>query len=90
MKIMMRVHFSGVGVEAAAGETIDLPDAEAIRMIDKGRAVPASAVPIERAIQPPPAEVRTAATPEAVKADAPVEPEAPKHAGKHKSKGKRG
>lgn len=47
MKIKMLVSFAGAGFSASPGDEIDRPDAEAIRLVQKGYAVPVSGTAIE-------------------------------------------
>ncbi len=61
MKIKMRVHFAGAGFSAAPGDEIDRPNDEAIRLINKGYAVPLGAMPVETAVRVPVVESREAA-----------------------------
>lgn len=60
MKIKMRVHFAGPDFSAAPGDEIEREDSEAIRLIDKGYAVPMAALPVEHAVQAQAPEVRVA------------------------------
>lgn len=60
MKIKMRVHFAGAGFAAAPGDEIDRPNDEAIRLINKGYAVPLGAMPVETAVRVPVVESREA------------------------------
>jgi len=61
MKIKMRVSFAGAGFSAGPGDEVDRPDAEAIRLIEKGYASPLSAMPVERAVREPASETRAPA-----------------------------
>lgn len=54
MKIKLLVSFAGADFALDAGaETDRFPDAEAIRMIEAGYALPAADVEVERAIKKP-------------------------------------
>ena len=57
MKIKMLVGMVGNGFAVSPGDVVDREDAEAIRLVEREYAVPA--LPSrERAVQPPPREVR--------------------------------
>lgn len=60
MRIVMLAHIAGPGVSAAPGVTVDWPDeAEAIRLIERGLAVPAAApAGVECAVAEPARETR--------------------------------
>lgn len=58
----MKVHFAGSGFSFAPGDEVDRPDAEAIRLIEKGYAVPVATVPVERAVKPAADETRVIAS----------------------------
>jgi hypothetical protein len=59
MKIKLLVSFAGVDFALDAGTVTDrFPDAEAIRMIDAGYAVPVEAVATEQAVAKPARERR--------------------------------
>lgn len=59
MKIKMLVHIAGPGLAAGAGEEIDRPDSEALRLIQKGYAAAAEVRPaVETAVPAPVVETR--------------------------------
>lgn len=53
MKIRMLVSFAGSGFSVAPGDEIERPDDEAIRLVEKGYAVPVSRARIETTDQKP-------------------------------------
>ena len=58
MRVRMVVGLSGPTINLIPGEEADLAEAEAVRLIAAGYAVPVSTVEIERAVRPPVAERR--------------------------------
>ena len=78
MKIQMTVGLEGLELSLQAGDIYDTDDAEAIRLIDAGFAIPFADKAIERMVKRRPAETRSA--PEAGPVDeapSPVETQAP-------------
>jgi len=59
MKIKMLVGLSGNEYSLASGDEREFADAEAIRLIDAGFAVPVAEVKVERAVAQPAPERRT-------------------------------
>ncbi|MCJ8051666.1 hypothetical protein GB928_004245 [Shinella curvata] len=58
MNIRMLVGLSGNEYSLSPGDTREFPDAEAIRLIDAGFAIPVVEQPIERAVKAPAPERR--------------------------------
>jgi hypothetical protein len=60
MKIKLETSLVGPGISHQRGDIVERPDAEAIRMIDAGLAVPVTAKQVETPKTPGPAETRGA------------------------------
>lgn len=58
MLVRMLTGLSGPAYSLARGDEREFPDAEAIRLIDAGYAVPVAGQPGEQAVKPPAAETR--------------------------------
>lgn len=62
MKIKMTCSIAGADFALSAGDVTDrFSEAEAIRMIEAGYAVPVAAIPVERAVKAGPDETRVIA-----------------------------
>lgn len=56
MKVKLLVSRAGAGFVQNRGDEIDVPDAEAIRMIEAGQAEPVRTAAVERAVRAPRSE----------------------------------